>query len=138
LTTVETDLFLDLFVCGAHMKGLPLNRQLADLGSEFLRTTETAPTYQLYVLPSTQGLPERPGLVRCSAKTQPIRGEIWRIPERNFGAFMKKILYPLGISQVLLRDESSVYGFCCDASGVNGCKEITELGGWRAHLEQDA
>ena len=137
LTTVETDLFLDLFVCGAHMKGLPLNRQLADLGSEFLRTTDTAPTYRLYVLPSTQGLPERPGLVRCSAKTQSIRGEIWRMPERNFGAFMKKILYPLGISQVLLRDGSSVYGFCCDASGVNDCKEITGLGGWRAHLEQD-
>tara|TARA_B100000886_G_C20096188_1_gene355970 strand:+ start:166 stop:348 length:183 start_codon:yes stop_codon:yes gene_type:complete len=59
------------------------------------------------------------------------------MPERNFGTFMKKILYPLGISEVVLRNGSSVYGFCCDASGVEDCKEITKLGGWRAYLEQD-
>ena len=39
------DSLIELFVCGAHMNGLSLNHQLTDLGSEFARTTRTAPAY---------------------------------------------------------------------------------------------
>ncbi len=129
------DSLIELFVCGAHMNGLSLNHQLTDLGSEFARTTRTAPAYRMYLLPSSGILPERPGLVRCGETTQPVRGEIWRMPSENFGAFMTKVSYPLGISQVLLEDGSLVYGFCCDPSGTEGCEELTHHGGWRAYLE---
>ena len=49
-------------VCGAHMRGLPLNHQLVDRGARFVRATRTALRYRLYALPG--GPPARPGMVR--------------------------------------------------------------------------
>ena len=110
--------FIDLFVCGSHMSELPLNHQLIELGAEFLCTTETAPHYRMFLLPKTESLPIRPGLVRCLEETVSLPGELWRIPLKNFGAFMLKIRFPLGISQVQLKSGDMKYGFCCDPSGV--------------------
>ena len=125
---------IDLFVCGSHMSGLSLNGQLTELGAEFLQKVETAPHYRMFVLSPTESLPARPGLVRCSEKTESLPGELWRIPLKNFGAFMLKISYPLGISQVQLNNGDMEYGFCCDLTGVKNCKEITNHGGWRTFL----
>ena len=52
---------VELAVCGAHMRGMPLNGQLLELGARFVRATVTAPSYRLYALPGG----ERPGLVRA-------------------------------------------------------------------------
>ena len=128
--------FIDLFVCGSHMSELPLNHQLIELGAEFLCTTETAPHYRMFLLPKTESLPIRPGLVRCLEETVSLPGELWRIPLKNFGAFMLKIRFPLGISQVQLKSGDMKYGFCCDPSGVQNCTEITNSGGWRSHLQE--
>ena len=125
---------IDLFVCGSHMSGLPLNRQLTELGAEFLRKMETAPHYRMFVLPPTEVLPTRPGLVRCSEEPQSLPGELWRIPLENFGTFMLNIRYPLGISEIHLNNGDTEYGFCCDPSGVENCTEITHFGGWRLFL----
>ena len=127
---------IDLFVCGSHMSGLSLNSQLTELGAEFLRTTETAPCYRMFLLPKNESLPIRPGLVRCTEETVSLPGELWRIPLSNFGAFMLKIRFPLGISQVQLKSGEKEYGFCCDSSGVENCTEITNSGGWRSYLEE--
>ena len=127
----EEKKFIDLFVCGSHMTGLPLNPQLTELEAEFLGTTQTAPHYRMFLLPKTESLPIRPGLVRCLEETVSLPGELWRIPLKNFGAFMLKIQFPLGISQVQLKSGDRKYGFCCDPSGVQNCTEITNSGGWR-------
>jgi len=42
--------FINVAVCGAHMKGLPLNAQLTSLGGSFLEETTTSPDYKLYKL----------------------------------------------------------------------------------------
>ena len=126
---------IDLFVCGSHMTGLPLNPQLRELGGQFLRNAETAPHYRMFLLSATEHLPERPGLVRWDEKTACLPGEIWRLPLENFGAFMLKIRYPLGISQVKLKDGEMEYGFCCDSAGLD-YPEITDFKGWRSFLSQ--
>ena len=128
---------IDLFVCGSHMSGLSLNGQLTELGAEFLRKVETAPHYRMFVLSQTESLPIRPGLVRCPEETVSLPGELWRMPLKNFGAFMLKIRYPLGISQVQLNNGDMEYGFCCDPSGVESESEITDFGGWRSYLAED-
>ena len=125
---------IDLFVCGSHMSGLPLNGQLTELGATFLCEVETAPHYRMFILPPTESLPLRPGLVRCPEETRSLPGELWRMPLKNFGAFMLKIRYPLGISQIRLKNGNTEYGFSCDPEGVENSAEITHLGGWRSFL----
>jgi len=132
----EQEETIDLFVCGSHMSELPLNSQLTELGAKFLCSAETSPYYRMFILPPTESLPIRPGLVRCSEETVSLPGELWRMPIKNFGAFMLKIRFPLGISQIKLKNGETEYGFCCDHSGVGNCKEITHIGGWRKYLAE--
>ncbi len=132
----EQEETIDLFVCGSHMSELPLNSQLTELGAKFLCSVETSPYYRMFILPPTESLPIRPGLVRCSEETVSLPGELWRMPIKNFGAFMLKIRFPLGISQIKLKNGKTEYGFCCDHSSVGNCKEITHMGGWRNYLAE--
>ena len=50
---------VEVVVCGAHLRGLPLNHQLLGLGARFVRAAATAPCYRLYALPGPE--PRRPG-----------------------------------------------------------------------------
>ncbi len=50
-----------IFCIGAHMRGLPLNKQLLDLHAEFVREASTEPLYRMYAL---DGPVKKPGIVR--------------------------------------------------------------------------
>jgi hypothetical protein len=39
---------VEVAVCGAHMSGLPLNKQLLDLGAQLVSRTMTSADYKLY------------------------------------------------------------------------------------------
>ncbi len=124
---------VELFVVGAHLRGMPLNRELAELDGVFVREIRTAPGYRLYVLDGTT--PPKPGLVyRCGSDTQGILGEIWSLAPEAFGRFVARIPAPLGIGKVILEDESRVSGFLCEAYAVEGAQDITALGGWRRYI----
>lgn len=127
---------IELAVCGAHMTGLPLNGQLADLGATFLRKTRTAPAYKFYALGG--GPPARPGLLRSNTgDTNAIAVEVWSLPKTAFGSFMEGIPPPLGIGTIELADGAWVKGFLCEASGIAGARDITALGDWRAYLAEE-
>ncbi|MEO0679413.1 MAG: allophanate hydrolase [Pseudomonadota bacterium] len=125
---------IELAVCGAHMKGLPLNRQLTDLGARFVRAARTAPRYRFYALPG--GPPERPGLVRAEGGGA-VALEVWALPKTALGAFMQGIPAPLGIGSVELSDGAWVKGFICEAEGARDATDITHLGDWRAFLAKE-
>lgn len=116
---------------GAHMSGLPLNKELTRLGARYLRTTRTEPGYRLYRLAG--GPPARPGLVR-DTEGAAIELELWAMPEENFGAFMRGIPAPLGIGTLALECGAESKGFICENAGLTGATDITEFGGWRAYL----
>ncbi|MEQ9335513.1 allophanate hydrolase [Thalassobaculum sp.] len=120
-----------LAVVGAHMSGLPLNGDLTRLGGRFLRRTRTAPCYRLYALPG--GPPHKPGLVRHDDGAA-IELEVWALPERALGAFLRTVPAPLGIGTLTLEDGSPVKGFLCEAIGVREAADITVHGGWRSFL----
>lgn len=123
-----------LAVVGAHMSGLPLNGELVKLGGRFLKDAKTAPVYRLYSLAG--GPPYRPGLMRDKTGTM-IDLEIWAIPVRKFGEFLRGIPAPLGIGTVSLSDGTTVNGFICEAAGLEGATDITKFGGWRKFLQAD-
>lgn len=120
-----------LAVCGAHMAGLPLNRELVERGARFVRETRTAPRYRFFALETFS--PPRPGLVRAeSGHAIPV--EVWEVPATEFGSFVDGIPAPLGIGTLELEDGETLRGFLCEHYATVGAREISELGGWRAYL----
>jgi len=131
--TGSTEGTIDVMVCGAHMSGLPLNKQLLERGAWQVSSTRTAPVYRFYALPG--GPPFRPGLVRVKDGGVAIDVEVWRVPAEHFGSFVAGIPSPLGIGKVKLEDGSEVSGFMCEALGVADAQDISALGGWRQYLK---
>ena len=119
-------------VCGAHMSGLPLNKQLLERSAWRVAITRTAPIYRFYALPG--GPPFRPGLVQVKDNGVAIDVEVWRVPTEFFGSFVSGIPAPLGIGKVKLADGSLVCGFLCESLAVADAADISSLGGWRQYL----
>jgi len=118
-------------VCGAHLKGLPLNWQLQERGATLLEQTQSAPCYKLYALAG--GPPYRPGMMRVSTGGSAIEVEVWRVPMAQFGTFVAEIPAPLGIGKVQLADGRWESGFICEPCGLEGARDITELGSWKRY-----
>jgi allophanate hydrolase len=119
-----------LAVCGAHMEGLPLNRELRDRGGQLLRKARTAACYRLFALPGGR----RPGLLRVSEGGAPIEVEVWSMRAADFGSFMRSIPAPLGIGTVQLEDGECVPGFLCEAHALEHAEDITRCGSWREYI----
>ncbi len=124
---------IEIAVVGAHLSGMPLNRELAALGATFLRATETTADYRLFALPG--GPPARPGLLRVENGTgAAIALEVWSLPAEGFGRFVAGIPAPLGIGTLTLADGTATKGFLCEALATKGARDVTEFGGWRAYV----
>ncbi|WP_210402070.1 allophanate hydrolase-related protein [Pseudotabrizicola formosa] len=136
MTDKTLDATIDLIVVGAHLSGMPLNRELVDLGGQLVAPTRTAPTYRLYQLPG--GGPRKPGLLRVAEGGAAIEVEIWSLDVAAFGAFVAAIPQPLGIGTVLLEDGSSAKGFLVEAVAVTTARDITSFGGWRGFVTSEA
>lgn len=121
-----------LAVVGAHLSGMPLNPDLLALDAQFERACQTAPTYRFYALAGTK--PPKPGLVRVSDGGAAIAVEVWSLTPENFGLFVSAIPAPLGIGTVQLDDGTSVKGFIAEPIAMEGARDITEFGGWRAYV----
>lgn len=121
-------------VCGAHLAGLPLNRQLTDRGARLVAETTSSSDYKLYALPG--GPPFRPGMVRVEKgeSGNAIQVEVWEMPATQFGSFVAGIPAPLGIGTLTLSSGEQVQGFVCENYAVAGATDITHFGGWRAYL----
>ncbi|MFE1600006.1 allophanate hydrolase [Methylobacterium sp. ID0610] len=124
---------LPVVVVGAHLSGMPLNRDLTALGGRLVRAARTAPDYRLYALPGTA--PRKPGLVRQPGFAGPgLAVEVWSLDPAAFGRFAAAIPAPLGLGRITLEDGSAVPGFLCEAHAVAAAEEVTGFGGWRAYI----
>jgi allophanate hydrolase len=52
-----------------------------------------------------------------------------------FGTFVAALPAPMGIGKVTLADGSVHPGFLCEVQALEGAKDITAFGGWRAYLK---
>ena len=129
------DRSIKIAVVGAHLSLMPLNYQLTDRKSIFVKKTKTAPYYRLYVLLGSN--PLKPGLFRCSQRENgnSIEVEIWQMPLDLFGDFVSLIPSPLGIGNIDLIDGEVVKGFICEPFILSNAEDITKFGGWRYYLE---
>jgi allophanate hydrolase len=120
-------------VVGAHLSGMPLNGELRTLGARLIGPAMTAPDYRLYALAGTR--PAKPGMLRVAeGKGASIALEVWALPAAGFGSFVNAIPAPLSIGSLRLADGSSVKGFLVEALAVEGARDISAFGGWRAFV----
>jgi len=125
---------IEIAVVGAHLSGLPLNRELVELGAAFAREVETTQDYRLFALPGSS--PPKPGLLRVAdGGGASIKAEVWTLDPAAFGAFVSRIPSPLGIGTIRLEDGGAVKGFLVEAEAVKGAEDISRFGGWRAYLK---
>ncbi|MFD5787538.1 allophanate hydrolase [Streptomyces sp. NPDC127037] len=124
---------VDLAVFGAHLTGQPLNHQLTDSGARYAGEVTTTAAYRLTALGTT---PPKPGLVRVGpGNGAPISGERWTLSPAALGRFLAALPAPMSLGRVELAGGTWVLGFQCDPDSAARGTDITEYGGWRAHLE---
>jgi allophanate hydrolase len=126
---------IEVALFGAHMRGLPLNRDVVALGAKFVRTVETAATYRCFLLP---GAIPRPGVLRVDKGGASIEAEIWTMLPEGFGRFVASIPPPLGFGTIVLSDGSEAKGFLVEAAATALAQDISRFGGWRAFLAESA
>lgn len=119
-------------VVGAHLTGMPLNFQLTRRDAVLVEQTTSSAHYRLYALPGT--VPPKPGLARVAEDGAEIIVELWDIPQARFGEFVAEIPPPLGIGNLQLADGRWVKGFICEPYALEGARDITGFGGWRAFI----
>ncbi|WP_129726979.1 allophanate hydrolase [Ectobacillus funiculus] len=115
-------------VCGLHMRGFPLEKQMKECGATFIREAATAAKYKFVKLSTS---PAKPGLIKTENGGASIELELWEMPLSSFGVFAASIPAPLGIGKVELQDGSEVPGFICEAYAAADAENITALGSWR-------
>jgi allophanate hydrolase len=124
---MQTD-SIELAVCGLHMRGFPLEKQLLDCGAVFDRVDRTVPSYRLLRLASH---PPKPGLIRSGSGSS-IELEVWRIPVHRLGEFIRKVPAPLGLGKIQLLSGGEITGFLCEPYVEQSSEDITGYGGWVA------
>lgn len=123
-------------VVGAHLSGMVLNGELQALGGRLLEETVTAPDYRLYALDT---IPPKPGMLRIGAGAgSAITLELWALSAASFGKFVAAIPPPLSIGTIRLADGRGVKGFIVEPAAVNGARDISSFGGWRAFVTKQA
>jgi len=127
---------MELAVCGAHMRGLPLSQQWLSIGGKYVREISTAPAYRMICLHHKD--PIRPGLVRCpnGADGASLEMELWSLPVDQVGRFLSMIEEPLGLGSIETADGKWVHGFLCEAAvaSLPSSEDITHHGSWRRFL----
>ena len=123
-------------VVGAHLSGMALNGELKALGGRLLEQARTAADYRLYALDT---VPPKPGMLRVATGTgASIELEVWALPAAAFGKFVAAVPPPLSIGTVRLADGRGVKGFIVEAADIDGAREISAFGGWRAFVAEAA
>jgi len=123
-----------LAVCGAHLRGQPLNAFLMALDATFVGVASTAPVYRMVALPATLALPARPGLIRSVGRGASIEVELYELPVRALGALIVTVAPPLAVGTLDLDDGTQVLGFVCESYAGHTSPDITDHGAWRDYL----
>jgi hypothetical protein len=121
-----------LAVNGTLMRGLKLNPNMVAAKATFVREAKTEPAYRLWTIND-----EHPAMLRVTDGTGvKVAVEVWSVPADGLAGILLNEPPGLCIGKVRLEDGSIVLGVLGEPALVEGQREITEYGGWRAYLAQ--
>jgi len=119
-------------VVGAHLAGMPLHWQLSSRDAKLVSSPNTAAAYKLYAMAG--GTPPKPALVHVGAGGSAIPLEVYELGVEAFGSLVAEVPPPLAIGTIALEDGTQVKGFVAEPRALDGAKDITAHGGWRAYI----
>jgi hypothetical protein len=121
-----------LAVNGTLMRGLKLNPNMVAAQATFVRETKTEAAYRLWTIND-----EHPAMLRVTDGTGvTVAVEVWSVPPAGLAGILLNEPPGLCIGKVRLEDGSIVLGVLGEPALVEGHREITKYGGWRAYLAQ--
>lgn len=121
-----------LAVNGTLMRGLKLNPNMVAAKATFVRETMTEPAYRLWTIND-----EHPAMLRVTDGTGvKVAVEVWSVPAAGLAGILLNEPPGLCVGKVQLEDGSIVLGVLGEPALVEGHREITGYGGWRAYLAQ--
>jgi carbamate kinase len=119
-----------LAVNGTLMRGLKLNPNMVAANATFVRETRTEPAYRLWSIDD-----DHPAMLRVTdGSGAKVAVEIWSVPAAGLSAILLNEPPGLSIGKVRLEDGTVVLGVLGEPALVEGHREITSLGGWRAYI----
>lgn len=119
-----------LAVNGTLMRGLALCPNLLNVGATFERVSRTEPTYRLWSIDDRY-----PAMLRVNDGGVAVAVEVWLVPLAGLGIVLSQEPPGLAIGKVRLEDGEEVLGMIGEPLTVEGKREITQYGGWRAYQE---
>ncbi len=122
-----------LAVNGTLMRGLELNPSMIDAGAVFVRETTTAPSYRLWSIDD-----RHPAMIRVASGGVPVAVEVWAVPPEGLAKILLQEPPGLCIGKVKLADGEEVLGVIGEPLLVEGQREISSYGGWRAYIATKA
>ncbi|MCX2931455.1 carbamate kinase [Mycobacterium sp. CVI_P3] len=124
----DTDAVL-LAVNGTLMRGLKLSPNMAAAGATFVREAGTEPVYRLWTIND-----DHPAMIRVTdGSGVAVAVEVWEVPAAGLAEILLNEPPGLSIGKVRLHDGSTVLGVIGEPALVEGQREISEFGGWRAY-----
>jgi len=117
-----------LAVNGTLMRGLELNANMLDAGAAFVRETTTTPVYRLWSIND-----RHPAMIHVSSGGAAVAVEVWAVPPEGLAQILLREPPGLCIGKVTLADGEEVLGVLGEPRLVEGQREITSYGGWRAY-----
>jgi carbamate kinase len=119
-----------LAVNGTLMRGLKLNRNMTAANAAFVREATTEPAYRLWSISD-----DHPAMVRVTdGRGAAVALEIWSVPPAGLAAILLGEPPGLSIGKIRLDDGTIVLGVLGEPALVEGHREITSFGGWRAYI----
>ena len=119
-----------IVVNGGLMRGLRGHPRMLASGALFLREVRTAPLYRLWSIHD-----RFPGMVRGGAGGASILAELYQVSREGLCRVVEGEADGLSLGRLLLDDGTGPLGVLGEPRLVEGMREITEFGGWRAYVE---
>ncbi len=118
-----------LAVNGTLMRGLKLSPNMAAAGASFVRETATEPVYRIWTIND-----DHPAMIRVTdGSGVAVAVEVWSVPAGGLAGILLNEPPGLTIGKVNLADGSTVLGVIGEPALVEGQREISQHGGWRAY-----
>ncbi|MEL6604853.1 MAG: glutamyl-tRNA amidotransferase [Cyanobacteria bacterium J06614_10] len=119
---------LKLAVNGTLMRGLALCPNLLNVGATFDREAKTEATYRIWTIDDNY-----PAMIKVREGGVAVAVEVWNVPLAGLGIVLSQEPPGLAIGKVKLEDGEEVLGVIGEPLTVEGKKEISRYGGWRAY-----
>ena len=118
-----------LAVNGTLMRGLKLSPNMAAAGAKFVREADTEPVYRIWTVND-----DHPAMIRVTdGSGVAVAVEVWSVPAGGLAGILLNEPAGLSIGKVNLGDGSTVLGVIGEPALVEGQREISQHGGWRAY-----